>query len=137
MGVAARLLLALGAVCLLLGAWLGSKSLDFSSEALRATGEVVSYHEIRDVEAPSYRPRIRFTTAGGEIVTFESQLTTASKRFALGAQVPVVYPRSAPTQARLATFTDNWLGAAVALAMGLAALAGSVLIRRATRREAA
>lgn len=135
--LAARLLLALGAGCLLLGAYLAWQTLSFAQDAARATGEVVGYHEIKDGKDTSYRPRVRFRTATGEIVTVAGQLSAGSKRFPEGTQVPMVYKVSKPTEARIALFTDNWLGAGIATVVGLVGLAGGILVRRAVRREAA
>jgi hypothetical protein len=137
MGIAARLLLALGAVCLLLGAYLANRTLDFNQNAQRATGTVVRYLESRDGGNTIYRPMVRFTTPGGDIVTFAGQLSAGTKRFAIGAQVPVVYPFGMPQQGRISTFTDNWLGATLAGAIGLLALVAGVFVRRAVRREQA
>jgi hypothetical protein len=137
MGIAARLLLALGAVCLLLGAYLATQTLDFDRNAEHATGTVVRYLETRDGDATIYRPMIRFTTSHGDIITFAGQLSTGSKRFVIGADVPVVYPFGMPQQGRISTFTDNWLGATVAAVVGMLALVAGVFIRRATRREIA
>lgn len=137
MGIAARLLLALGAACLLLGAYLATKTLDLDATAQRATGTVVRYMESRDGDAAVYRPMVRFTTPRGDIVTFAGQLSTGSRRFEIGAQVPVVYPTAMPQQARVSTFTDNWLGVTAAGVVGLLALVAGVFIRRASRRELA
>jgi hypothetical protein len=135
--LAARLLLALGAGCLLLGAYLSWQTLSFARDAARATGEVVGYHEIRDGEDTRYRPRVRFRTATGEIVTVAGQLSAGSRRFTEGTRVPMVYKVSRPTEARIALFTDNWLGASIAALIGLVALAGGFLVRRAVRRDIA
>ena len=89
-------------------------TLSFARDAVRTTGEVVSYHEIRDGDEVRYRPRVRFRTATGEIVTISGQLAAASQRFEVGTQVPVVYRPAKPTEARIALFTDNWLGAGIA-----------------------
>jgi hypothetical protein len=137
MGIAARLLLALGAVCLLLGAYLATQTMDFSRNALRATGTVVRYLESHDHDRTIYRPMVRFTTSGGDIITFAGQLSSGSKRFEVGTEVPVVYPVGLPQQARISTFTDNWLGATIAGIVGLVALIAGVFIRRAVRRETA
>jgi hypothetical protein len=131
----ARLLLALGVGCLLLGIYLAWQSYDFARDAARATGEVVSYHEIRDGDELRYRPRIRFRTATGEIVTIADRMAATHKRFELGTQVPVVYKPAKPTEARLATFTDRWLGACIAAVIGLVGMAGGFLVRRSVRRE--
>jgi hypothetical protein len=84
-----------------------------------------------------YRPRIRFRTATGEIVTTSGQLSATTRRFEIGAQVPVVYRPERPTEARVSLFVDNWLGASIATGIGLVGLAGGYLVRRSIRRELA
>jgi hypothetical protein len=133
--LAARLLFALGVGCLLLGGWLSWQTLSFARDAARATGEVVSYQEIRDGGQVRYGPRVRFKTATGEIITVGGQLATGSQRLAIGAQVPMLYKVSEPTTARIATFTDNWLGVCVAALVGAVGMAGGLLIRRQVKRE--
>ncbi len=133
--LAARLLMALGVGCLLLGAYLAWLTLSFARDAVRTTGEVVSYLETRDGDELRYRPRVRFRTATGEIVTTSGQLAAAAKRFEVGTQVPVVYRPAKPTEARIALFTDNWLGASLAALIGVVGLAGGLLVRRSLRRE--
>lgn len=135
--LSARLLLALGAGCLLLGAYLSWQTLSFAQDAERTTGEVVGYHEVKDGDDTRYRPRVRFKTANGDIITISGQMAAGSKRFAEGTQVPMVYKTSKPTEARIALFTDNWLGASVAAVIGLAGMAGGFLVRRGVRREVA
>jgi hypothetical protein len=135
--LAARLLLALGAGCLLLGAYLSWNSLAFSQDAGRATGEVVGYFENRDGEQVKYRPRIRFRTANGEIVTVSGQLAASTKRFAEGSQVPMIYKLARPTEARVGLFVDNWLGPSIAAVIGIVGMAGGFLVRRSVRREMA
>jgi hypothetical protein len=135
--LAARLLLALGVGCLLLGGYLAWQTLSFARDAERATGEVVSYHELHDGDQTRYRPRVRFRTASGEIVTVAGQLSTSSQRFAIGTQVPMIYKTDKPTEARVALFTDNWLGPCIAGVVGLVGLAGGFLVRRSVRRELA
>jgi len=51
--------------------------------------------------------------------------------------VPVVYRPERPTEARVALFVDNWLGASIATVIGLVGLAGGYLVRRSVRRELA
>jgi hypothetical protein len=135
--LSARLLFALGAGCLLLGAYLAWNTLSFSRDALRATGEVVGYFENRDGDTVKYRPRIRFKTATGEIVTVAGQLAASSQRFAVGAQVPMVYKATKPMEARVGLFTDNWLGATIAAVIGVVGMIGGFLVRRSVRREIA
>jgi len=135
--LAARLLFALGVGCLLLAAYLSWMTLSFARQAVSATGEVVSYFESPEGDKVRYRPRIRFRTATGEIVTTSGQLSATTRRFEIGTQVPVVYRPERPTEARVALFVDNWLGASIATVIGLVGLAGGYLVRRSIRRELA
>lgn len=137
MAIAARLMLALGAVCLLLGAYLATQTLNFTQNAQTTTGTVVRYYESQEGGRTAYRPVVRFTTSNGDIVSTTEQLPSSSKRFDIGAQVPVQYPFGQPMKARVATFTDFWLGATIAAAIGLLALIAGVFIRRAVRRDLA
>jgi hypothetical protein len=135
--LSARLLFALGAGCLLLGAYLSWNTLSFNREAVSATGEVVGYFENRDGDEVKYRPRIKFRTATGEIVTVAGQLAASSQRFAVGTQVPMVYKPSKPMDARVSLFVDNWLGATIAAIIGVVGMVGGFLVRRSVRRELA
>jgi len=133
--LAARLLLALGVGCLLLAGYLSWRTLSFSAGTGRATGEVVSYREIADGKDTRYRPRIRFKTVTGEIVTVEGQFFTGTRRFAIGEKIPMLYRPEKPNEARVALFVDNWIGPCIAAVVGLAGLAGGFLVRRSIRRE--
>src|SRR5688572_22391953 len=101
-----RLLLALGLVCLLLGGYLAWQTLSFNSNAVVATGRVVSYTEREEDGQRSYRPRVRFKTPEGSIHTVAGQLAYTSQRYPIGAELPVVYRPERPTEARIATFMD-------------------------------
>ena len=135
--LAARLLLALGVGCFLLAGYLAWRTLSFSGDAIPVTGEVVSYREIPDGDSTRYVPRIRFVTATGDIVTVGGQLAGTSRRFPIGAKVPMVYDPSEPMHARVALFMDNWLGPCIAAVVGLVGFAGGLLVRRSVRRELA
>ena len=135
MTLAARVMLTLGACCGLLGLYLSYQAQSFLQDSARASGEVVSYREVRDGDTTRYRPRFRFTTANGSIVAFEGQLATTTERFAIGEKVPIVYPVAEPQKARVALFVDNWLGASVALGVGVLAFLGGIWIRRAANRD--
>jgi hypothetical protein len=135
--LAARLLLALGLGCLLLAVYLSWSTLSFQRDAARATGEVVSYREIPDGKETRYAPRVRYKTANGEIITIDGQFATTSKRFAIGDPVPLVYKIAKPTEARIALFTDNWLGPCIATIIGLLGFVGGLLVRKQTQREMA
>ncbi len=132
---AARLLLALGVSCGLLGLYLVYQAQTFLQDSVRATGEVVSYREVQDGDSVRYRPRFRFRTADGSIVAFEGQLATTTERFAVGSTIPIVYPVATPQKARVALFVDNWLGASVSLGVGVLAFLAGMFIRRAAKRD--
>ncbi|HEX6636215.1 MAG TPA: DUF3592 domain-containing protein [Steroidobacteraceae bacterium] len=136
-GLAARLLLALGLVCLLLGGYLGWQSLSFASTAVSTTGTVVSYFEHEVDGSTRHRPRVRFTTENGDIYTVAGQMDYTSQRIPAGSQVPVQYQAADPTRVRIATFFDNWLGATMAMAVGLVSMAGGFLVRRSLKRAPA
>ncbi|HEV7609545.1 MAG TPA: DUF3592 domain-containing protein [Steroidobacteraceae bacterium] len=133
--LSARLLFALGLGCLVLAAYLSWRTLSFATDAQRTTAEVVSYREVRDGDETRHRPRLRFETATGEIIQFDSQVATTTERFKIGERLPVVYKAREPTSARVALFQDNWLGACIAVVIGLVGMAGGYLVRRAVKRE--
>jgi hypothetical protein len=136
-GLAARLLLALGLGCLLLGGYLGWQSLSFESTAVRTTGTVVSYHETSRDGRTRYRPRVRYITQTGDINTVAGQMDYTSPRIPVGTEVPVHYQEADTTKMRIATFFDNWLGASVAAGVGVLTFIGGFFVRRQLRNAPA
>lgn len=135
LGLGARLLLALSLVCFLLGGYLLYRGLAFDRTSLTTEGTVVSYREVRDGDAQRWRPRVKFTTPSGDIITFEGQLATTTQRFTVGAAVPVIFSPGKPGEARLATFADNWLGPLASGIIGFLAFGAGIFIRRAAKRS--
>ena len=72
----------------------------------------------RDVERTSYVPVVRFTTREGREIEFHGRggSDTAYKQ---GDRVAVVYDPERPINARILSFLDLWLPAAVAWAVAL------------------
>ena len=130
LGLAARLLTALGLVCLLLGGYLAWQTTTFASGAMTTTGTVVSYHEITENGSTRYKPRVRYRTHRDEINTVVGQMAYTSQRIPVGSEVPVMYKEADTMKMRVATFFDNWLGASVAAGVGLVCVAGGILMRR-------
>jgi Protein of unknown function (DUF3592) len=137
LGLAAQLLLSLGLGFIVLGLYLLWQTQIFDSNAVRVTGTVVSYREVSDGDQQRFRPRVRFTAPNGDITTFDGQMSTTTKRFAVGAPVPVVYSNAEPMKARIDSFTDNWLAICIAGIVGFVAAVAGFLIKRSVRREAA
>lgn len=136
LALAARFLLVLGCACMLLGGYLLWQSRTFAADTEKSTGTVVSYREVADGDKKRQRPRIRFKTESGDIITFEGQLATETQRYAIDSTVPVSYARFKPTDARIATFVDNLLGPTAAGVIGVLSFSAGFLIRRGARRAA-
>ena len=87
----------------------------------------------RDVERISYAPVVRFTTPEGREVEFHGRGGSGSS-FAAGDIVNVVYDRRQPGRARILSFIDLWLPAAVAFAVSLL-FGGAVHLSRRSRSK--
>jgi hypothetical protein len=129
-GLTATLLMALGLGCALLGGVLAMRTLVFAGDSRHAVGTITDYREIRDGDEIRYAPVLRFKTETGEIVKVHGQVAPTFKRFAIGAEVPVIYRASAPLEARIALFVDNWLGPSIAFALAVASFLAGWLMRR-------
>lgn len=88
----------------------------------------------RDVERLSYAPVVRFTTPEGREIEFHGR-GGSDTSFAAGDDVNVVYDRDQPGRARIISFIDLWLPAAVAFAVSLL-FGGAVRLSRWSRRRA-
>ncbi len=86
----------------------------------------------RDVERLSYAPVVRFTTPEGREIEFHGRGGSGTS-FAAGDVVNVVYDRAQPSRARIMSFLDLWLPAAVAFAVALI-FGGAVRLSRWSRR---
>jgi hypothetical protein len=87
----------------------------------------------RDVERISFAPIVRFTTPEGREVEFHGRGGSGTSLKA-GEMVNVVYDRSQPGRARIVSFVDLWLPAAVAFAVSLL-FGGAVRLSRGSRRR--
>lgn len=88
----------------------------------------------RDVERISFVPIVRFTTPEGHEIEFHGS-GGSSASFTAGEGVNVVYDRSQPGRARIVSFVDLWLPAAVAFAVALI-FGAAVRLSRWSRRRA-
>jgi hypothetical protein len=87
----------------------------------------------RDVERTTYAPVIRFVTQEGREVEFHGR-GGSERSLAPGDAVDVVYDRTNPSRARIVSFVDLWLPAAVAFAVA-AIFGGAVKLSRWNRRR--
>lgn len=87
----------------------------------------------REVERISYAPVIRFVTQEGREIEFHGR-GGSDRSFAAGDTVSVVYDRTNPSRARIVSFLDLWLPAAVAFAVA-AIFGGAVKLSRWSRRR--
>jgi hypothetical protein len=64
-------------------------------------------------------PKVKFTTAEGETITFTHLVSSRPAAYQTGQAVSVLYQSSRPHAARLNTFVGVWLTSLVLLFMGL------------------
>lgn len=137
-GIAGWGLAGLAAVSLLLGLWLAGNALAFRSDVVRTTGRVLDYRESPTSDGRVfYTPRIAYTDHTGSRREMYGQLSAAVKRFPENAEVPIRYLESDPARARVDIFVDNWLGATLALGLGVLTGLAALLLVRSSQRELA
>lgn len=87
----------------------------------------------REVERISLAPIVRFVTAEGREIEFHGRGGSGTS-FEAGEVVDVAYDRSQPGRARIVSFVDLWLPAAVAFAVSVL-FGGAVAVSRRSRRK--
>lgn len=135
---------------LLIGVFALWSAVDLYAAGGRARGKVLEIRETRsivtedvttpagrevrrDVERLSYAPVVRFTTPEGREIEFHGR-GGSDTSLAVGDVVNVAYDRSQPSRARILSFIDLWLPAAVAFAVALL-FGGAVRLSRWSRRR--
>ena len=138
-------------LALLIGVFVLWSAVDLHASGGRARGTVTEIRESRsivteevttpggrevrrDVERVSLAPIVRFTTPEGREIEFHGRGGSGAS-FTAGEVVNVVYDRSQPGRARIVSFVDLWLPAAVAFAVSLA-FGTAVRLSRGSRRRA-
>lgn len=122
---------AAGAGLLLAAGQRGRRRMNFVSRSAVAPGKIVSLREDRGGEGICFFPRVKFTTALGQEVTFESEMGSGAYDGKVGAPVRVRYQVDRPHVAEIDRFIALW-GAtlafgfmgAVALFVGIGLLSG-------------
>jgi Protein of unknown function (DUF3592) len=125
-----RLFAGIGVVLLAVTAVTAFFTLRFVTGSERADGTVVDLHESYDSEEDrtSYYPIVRFETADGRQIRFESDVSTSDD---VGDTVEVLYDPDDPEDAKLAGFFNLWGLPLIAGALGAAfAGIGGYLVHR-------
>ena len=94
----------------------------FLGTAQKATGKVVQLNERFDsaANAIEYAPVFSFATPDGKTYTESSSTASNPSGFAVGDSVVVLYSKSNPGGARIASFVQLWLVPMVFLIIGVA-----------------
>jgi Protein of unknown function (DUF3592) len=124
-----------GAMLLVAGGQLARRRA-FVRHSAVASGTIVGLTENREREEISYFPKVRFQTASGREVTFESEMGSSSAAGRIGDTVAVRYRPDQPEAAEIDSFMSLWgvallsggLGL-VFLFVGLGILAGLLPVR--------
>ncbi len=150
--VGERAFTAISLSALLIGVFVLWSAADLYASGGRARGRVIEIRESRsivteevtlangrevrrDVERISYAPVIRFATQEGREIEFHGRGGSGAS-FAPGDVVNVAYDRANPSRARIVSFLDLWLPAAVAFAAA-AIFGGAAKLSRWSRNRAA
>jgi hypothetical protein len=128
-----RLSLGIGILALAAGAVFTVLTARFVAGSERAEGTVVDRVRSVDEEddSVSFYPVVRFTTAAGRTVRFESNVSTSDE---IGDEVEVLYDPDDPTDARLSGFLNVWGFSLIFAGIGAVFITVSAVILRRTRR---
>lgn len=100
-----RIFAVVGVGLILLASWFFMDERRFIAAATRTTGTVVEVIPESDSDGDThYFPRISFTAANGDSVTFRSRTGRNPPAYAVGDTVTVYYPAESPDRARKAGF---------------------------------
>jgi Protein of unknown function (DUF3592) len=148
--VGERVFTVIAASAFLIGIFVLWSAADLYAGGTRAEGHVLEIRESRsivredltlpdgrevqrDLERRSYAPVVRFTTQEGREVEFHGRGGSGTS-LAKGDRVTVIYDRTHPSRARIASFVDLWLPSVVSFAVA-ALFGGAVLLSRWGRRR--
>lgn len=92
-----------GLVQLSIGAWFGTRTLQYLATATRGEGEVVALEG-----SGTLAPVVEFTARDGRRVRFQSNLSSSPPDFAVGERVSVYYDEAHPDDARIDAFMHLW-----------------------------
>ncbi|MFP2960876.1 DUF3592 domain-containing protein [Myxococcus sp. 1LA] len=104
-----------------LAAFLVTRTVLFLNEAMRTEGTVTLYLVTESVhrtskpgiESTSYQPHVRFVTPSGD-EAWMTGMAGSPPEYEDGETVSVLYSAASPEDGRIDSFTEVWLGAAIA-----------------------
>ena len=116
--------LAVGVLCIVIGAVVLVRTMQFVAKAEHATGTVIELTGEIDSEGDElFFPVVRFTTADGKEIEFESSSGSSPASHSTGDRVEVLYDPDDPNDAQLSGFVDLWLFTIIFFLVGGAFLA--------------
>ncbi|MFY9853854.1 MAG: DUF3592 domain-containing protein [Terracidiphilus sp.] len=136
--VASRAWIACGIACLLLAPVFGIYTVTFIHRAATASGSIVRLIEAtgENNETLNYAPVFAFTASNGYNYTVTSSTASNPPEFTVGQVVQVLYEKSNPSHARLASFWQLWFLPVLLSGLGTVfSGAGYLLLRYECRRK--
>ena len=109
----------LGAVCIVVAAYLAIGTRTYLSQAVQAKGEIIELVADRSKSITRYAPKVLFIDDAGAEVVFVSRVASNPPVYRPGQEVDVYYSKANPELARINHFFTLWGGACI-----LAAIAG-------------
>ena len=108
-------------IILLLSAGFWYKQISkFQDTAVTTQGEVIKLVEEEDDEdGIYYKPKIKFTTTTGRIVSFISLSGSNPPAYSEGQKIPILYDPKAPENAKIKSFFAIWFGPLLVTILGL------------------
>lgn len=96
----------------------------FLQTSLKAEGTVIDLIEKRSSSSSStsnsrtYSPKVQFTTANGESMTFTTSSSSYPPSHDIGEKVDIFYKADTPSQAKINSYFDLWGGATILGVLG-------------------
>jgi hypothetical protein len=110
---------AVGLVMLLVGGALVMNTKRFIANAASAPGIVVDLQPKRDSDGDTlYAPVVEYRPPDSAVVTFTSLTSSRPAEFSVGEGVEVLYDRANPSDARIRSFGQLWLGPLILSILG-------------------
>lgn len=129
MALAGGILLAVGAIELLVGLFFYFRTRSFLERALDTTGTVKGFSQSSSSEGgTTYHPVVAYAAADGRTLEFTDSIGSNPPAFEVGETVPVKYDRARPESAKIAKPLRIWLVAGLLTSMGALSAAVGVLL---------